>query len=196
MRSSRQTFTQWVINKYNMQISTIATTNPNLVVGLWVENVYYPEAGAGQVQSFVPTENAYFIEHFQKPVVNHESLNGVLHKQSQLVLAQYLYMGHYQHTLYYAHNTEAFKMEFQANEEIRAATDFDEASTCFTFRKAYLKTYHSKHGMPLTLEDQEFILDYWQSTGGALADIIPYLIQGMRLAETSNVNTVHQMIAA
>lgn len=160
-----------------MQISTIATTNPNLHLGLWVEHVNLPQAGAGQIQQFIPTRNAYFIEHWQKPVLDGLSINGLLYEPHYLRLAEYLYMGHYKNTLYYVHHTEVRQMEFMPTENISTATDFDEAQTHFSTRKEYLREHHLKHGRLITPEDETFIFDYWQSTQDGLSGLIPYLIQ-------------------
>lgn len=160
-----------------MQISQIQTTNPNLNLGLWVEHVNYPQAGAGQIQQFISQKTAYFIEHWQKSVVDGLSLNGLLYQPFNLRLAEYLYMGHYRNTLYYVHNIEVRKMEFTPVENILTTTDFDEAQTKFTTRKTYLKKHHQTHSKLITSEDEEFIFDYWQSTQGGLAGLIPYIIQ-------------------
>jgi len=160
-----------------MQISSIQTTNPNLNLGLWVEHVNYPQAGAGQIQQFILHRNAYFIEHWQKPVLDGLSLDGLLYEPCFLRLAQYLYMGHYRDTLFYVHNTEVRKMEFIPTEHIATASDFDEAKTHFTTRKEYLQTRHQTQSKLITPADEEFIFDLWRSTKGGLSGLIPYLAQ-------------------
>lgn len=156
-----------------MQISTIATTNPNLHLGLWVEYVNLPQAGAGQIQQFIPTRNVYFIEHWQKPVLDGLSINGLLYKPC------YLRLGHYQNTLYYVHHTEVRQMEFAPTESMSNATDFDEVQTHFSTRKEYLQEHHLKYGKLISPEDEAFIFDYWQNTQGDFSELIPYLVQGL-----------------
>jgi len=160
-----------------MQISSIPTTNPNLTLGLWVEHVNYPQAGAGQIQQFILHRNAYFIEHWQKPVLDGLSLDGLLYQAFHLRLAEYLYMGHYRDTLFYVHNIEVRKMEFIPTEHIATAADFDEAQTCFITRKEYLQKHHLKRSKLITSDDEAFIFDYWRETEGGLAGLIPYMVQ-------------------
>lgn len=156
-----------------MQISTIPTTNPNQSLGLWVEHVYYPTAGAGQIQSFGFDRKSCFMEHWQKPVVSNYSLNGLLYSFHNLQLAEHLYMGHHGNTLYYVHKREVRKMEFMPNYEIPSVADFDEV-THFSKQKAYLIWYHRQSTL-LTNDDEEMVINYWQYTQ-ELEGLIPYLI--------------------
>lgn len=157
-----------------MQISTIASINPNRCLGFWVEHSAYPEAGAGQIQSAAPDCQAYFIEHFQKPVVGHQSLNGVLHKQSHLVLARFLYLGYCLGHLYYAHKQEIRKMPWKATGSMPLPGTFEEAP--FSEQKHYLiRRHYDGQGEPLSDQDQTRVIRHWQRTG-ELERLIPYLI--------------------
>jgi len=168
-----------------MQISQITAKNPNQYLGLWVTQASYPEAGAGQIQFFAPGRCAYFIEHWQKSVVNNLSLNGLLYKPYQLELAKFLYLGNFQNTLYYAHGSKLRKMPWLPTGDAPVL----EALEAMDFRdqKHYLiKREQLEHNQEITDEDKERILHRWQQTG-ELESLIPYLVpyQALGNARTS-----------
>ena len=157
-----------------MQISQITAKNPNQALGLWVENVYYPQVGAGQIQSFGSRPGIFFIEHWQQPVYKNRSFDGILYSAYQLEWAKFLYLGRLQNTLYYAHGTKLRKMIWKPTGDAPVLEALEALN--FRDRKYYLiKRDQLGYSEKLTAEDANCITCHWQQTG-ELANLIPYLV--------------------
>jgi hypothetical protein len=160
-----------------MQNSTICTTNPNHMLGLWVENATCPALGVGQVQSYDLYRQSCLVERWQKPVINNLSYNGLLYPYYRLRHARYHYVGRHGNTLYYVHEGEVWRMDFEPTPGIWAIADFAGATTSFHERRAYMEAMHLEGwGDELTHDEAEMLLSYWQYSG-ELEGLVPYLIK-------------------
>jgi len=180
-----------------MQISQIEGKNPNIpeYLGLWVESIYYPQIGAGQIQSFGGRPGIFFIEHWQQPVYNHQSFDGLLYPAYQLEWAKYLYLGQLQNTLYYAHGTKLRKMPWIPTGDAPVLEALEAMD--FRDRKYYIhKRDRLGHSKPLNDEDTQRIINHWQQTG-ELAMLIPYLVpyQASGSTRTSFTNYLKKLKA-
>ena len=167
-----------------MQISIIKGENPNIpeYLGLWVENVYYPQIGAGQIQGFGPKSDFFFIENWQRSVYGGQSFNGLLYQAQLLEWPRFLYLGKLQNNLYYAHGTELKKMPWIPTGEAPIPEALETMN--FKERKYYIhKRDQLGHSKPLSDEDTQGVLSHWQQTG-ELANLIPYLVPYQSLAMT------------
>ncbi|EAY31032.1 hypothetical protein M23134_07439 [Microscilla marina ATCC 23134] len=134
------------------------------MLGLWVEHIYYPTAGAGQVHGFDLSHSSCFIKSWfinsdapgQKSVINSYSLYPYDHLQ----LAEHLYLGCYGNTLYYAHLDKVYQVKFSPTYHLPVIADFDNPNTHFGARRAYIRGRHQSQGQLLTVDDKEMIIQY------------------------------------
>ena len=159
-----------------MQISQIEGKNPNIpeYLGLWVESVYYPQIGAGQIQGFGPKNDIFFIENWQRSTYSGQSFDGLLYQVQLLEWPRFLYLGKLQNNLYYAHGTELKKMPWQPTGDAPVLEALEAMD--FRDRKDYIhKRDQLGHSKSLSDEDTQRILNHWQQTE-ELATLIPYLV--------------------